>query len=139
MTEKKVHKLAIIARPKNGFRRAGFAFSPDKATIIDTADLSEDTIKQLKAEPNLVVTEVGNEAAPVDTANVEAQAADLVAAKEELTKVTEEKEKLNGDLTQAEKDLKEAKDELKKAKTELTKAQGELKKANAKLDKTDEK
>lgn len=50
-------KLKVIAK-RDGFRRAGFAFSATQETVLDTADLTKEQIKALKEEVNLVVIEV---------------------------------------------------------------------------------
>lgn len=61
-------KIVLIVRavvPR--FRRAGLAFTKNPTTLV-RADLTDDQIKQLKEEPNLVVTEGTVEDEPQDTA-----------------------------------------------------------------------
>ena len=41
-----------------GFRRAGFKFSATEETVIPTSKLTKEQIEALKAEPNLLVSEV---------------------------------------------------------------------------------
>ncbi len=52
-----VKALKIRSTRKAGFRRAGYRFSVEP-TVISVADLSEEQIAALKAEPNLLVEEV---------------------------------------------------------------------------------
>ena len=46
-----------IKAKRNGFRRAGFSFS-DQETIIPVNDLTKEQVEALKAEPNLLVSEI---------------------------------------------------------------------------------
>lgn len=55
---KKVPALRIHAKPKRGFRRAGFEFSFDTPRILLVEDLSKQQIEALQNEPNLVVEKI---------------------------------------------------------------------------------
>lgn len=88
--------LHVVARPKEGFRRAGYKFLAEKPTIIKVDDLTKDQLELLANEPNLVIAPGGASEASADdgeelkqlksdlkTANakVAAQAAELKEAK----------------------------------------------------------
>lgn len=55
---RKAKALRVHAKPKRGFRRAGFEFSYSKPTTLLLDALKKEQIKALKEEPNLVVEEV---------------------------------------------------------------------------------
>lgn len=57
--------IQVIARPKGGFRRAGYNFSDTSPTRIPVKDLTEDQLRQIQEEPNLVVIEGNGEASAV--------------------------------------------------------------------------
>lgn len=52
-----------IKAKKPGFRRAGFGFSDTEETTILLSALTKDQVAALKAEPNLLVSEIEIEAA----------------------------------------------------------------------------
>lgn len=56
-TEKNAGHIQVIARPKSGFRRAGFNFSATEPTLIAVDDLTAEQLLLLREEPNLVVIE----------------------------------------------------------------------------------
>ena len=91
--------LSIIARPKNGFRRAGINFSSIKPTIIPAEKLSESQIEQLISEPNLVVVETGGEPIQATTAPDTANAK-LEAEKKKLQTENTELQKAKAKLEQ---------------------------------------
>ena len=49
--------LRIVARPQQGFRRAGMSFSAEGATV-SLSELTEEQVADLRAEPQLVVVDV---------------------------------------------------------------------------------
>jgi|GEM_PF-2970444 len=55
-TPKKVKVLKIIAK-RDGFRRAGIAFSDKEETVIKVADLKAAQVAMLKSEKMLMVSE----------------------------------------------------------------------------------
>ena len=57
--KQKIKVLYVVAK-REGFRRAGFAFGSEKTRLI-VSDLTAEQVKQLKAEPMLVVTETTEE------------------------------------------------------------------------------
>lgn len=97
--------LEVTARPKNGFRRAGFRFT-EKPTRLDIAELSDEQIEMLTSDPNLVCHEVGEG----ETAQ-KADAKDLAAAKKQI-------ETLTNQLTAAKEDAENYKTALGKAQEE---------------------
>lgn len=58
--QEKVVKALLIAAAREGFRRAGRAWSV-APTMVALADLTADQIKQLRDEPALVVREIDGE------------------------------------------------------------------------------
>lgn len=49
--------LRVVARPQNGFRRAGFHFNAEGSTLA-LSELTDEQVEQLRAEPQLVVVDV---------------------------------------------------------------------------------
>ena len=74
-------KLKVIAK-KDGFRRAGYAFSATKETVLDVDKLEKGQVEALKTETNLVVIEV-------DDADIKKAEAEKKKAEEEAKKEAE--------------------------------------------------
>lgn len=70
----KVYKIRSVTP---SFRRAGLAFTNQESTVF-ASDLTEDQIKAIKSEPNLVVTESEQPIDEDDSQNDEVKIASLV-------------------------------------------------------------
>lgn len=93
-------KSLIIKAQTEGYRRAGRGFSATKATVIPLAELSEEQIAALKADPRLVVVE-GAEGVDANAALASGQvSAELTEA---LAKAEARVKQLETDLTEAQK------------------------------------
>lgn len=115
-------KVTVIAK-KDGFRRAGIAFSSTNPTVVDLDDLEEEQVKALIEDPMLVVVE-GEGAATADLAKDKAENAskEIKALKEALTAAQKETEELKKDLAAAQKETEAAKKEAEAAKKAATTA-----------------
>lgn len=109
-------KLQIVARCES-FRRAGHTFTA-QPTIIDAASLTEEQIKSLKSEPNLVVMEFDGKA-PAGVAQPDPTVA---AALESAQKRA----------TDAEKQLAETKNKLAATEKQLADVEAKLNAATKK-------
>ena len=110
-------KITVYSKNKNGFRRAGYAFSSEKPTIIDVNDLSQEQLKALKAEPNLVVTEGASakvsESAQNELKALKADNENLAAAQKQTA---EDKAKIEAELKDALAKIKDLEKQLKDKK-----------------------
>lgn len=117
-------KSLIIKAQTEGYRRAGRGFSATKATVIPLAELSEEQIAALKADPRLVVVE-GAEGVDANAAlasgQVSAELTEALAKAEARVKDLEDKlaETTKAAAAAAEKAAKELAD----VKAKLTAAE----------------
>ena len=93
-------KLYILAK-RDGFRRAGIAFSDKQPTEIDTSTLKPEQIEAIKNDPNLVVAE----AAPAGTSSDSGEKAKLEAATQKLEDDRKQLDADKAELTKAQKQL----------------------------------
>ncbi len=98
-----------IKAKKPGFRRAGFSFDDAAERIIPLSDLTQEQIDALKAEPNLLVSEIddngGKKSATAtddaaDAAEAKAKAEAEAAAKAKADKEAADKAKAAAANTQ---------------------------------------
>ncbi len=107
--------LIITARPKGGFRRAGFHFS-EKPTVIPVDQLTPSQIAGLKEEKSLIVIEHEGDYDPESGATVPATVSKQIAERDEtIHALGEENAQLKADLEAAKKELAAAQDALAKA------------------------
>lgn len=57
-----------IKSKRDGFRRAGIAFSATEATVLQKKDLKKEQIEALKEDPNLLVIDADDKPAKDDKA-----------------------------------------------------------------------
>ena len=124
-----------VKASKEGYRRAGYAFSATKAISIPLEDLTKEQIKALKNDPNLVVNASGAKSSASDK-KAEQEAADKITKAYE--DAAEDIEKLKADAAKEIADAKKiAADEIKSDKADAVKEIAESKKAAVEENKAD--
>ncbi len=92
-------KLTIQSK-RDGYRRAGLAFSASEATVIDTKDFTDEQVESIQSDANLIVVEGEKAAASSDAKEL----------KVEKVKLAEERKQIDADR----KELEDARAALQK-------------------------